>query len=99
MYHTNVTSVTGARRHGRRPPCYGMTGSTGARKEIAVTQPPMTATRPLHVVPHTHWDCEWYRPFEAYRFRLVETLDGLLAADLPYFLLDGQTVVLDDYLA
>jgi hypothetical protein len=59
----------------------------------------MTATRPLFVVPHTHWDREWYRPFENYRFRLVETLDGLLAADLPYFLLDGQTVVLDDYLA
>jgi hypothetical protein len=59
----------------------------------------MTATRPLFVVPHTHWDREWYRPFENYRFRLVETLDGLLAANLPYFLLDGQTVVLDDYLA
>lgn len=64
-----------------------------------MTQAPTTATRPLYVVPHTHWDREWYRPFEAYRYRLVETLDGLLAADLPYFLLDGQTVVLDDYLA
>ena len=55
--------------------------------------------RTLHVISHTHWDREWYRPFEAYRYRLVSTLDGLLAADLPYFLLDGQTVVLEDYLA
>ncbi|MDB5099993.1 MAG: glycoside hydrolase, family 38 [Cyanobacteria bacterium RYN_339] len=55
--------------------------------------------RPLHVVPHTHWDREWYRPFEAYRYRLVRTLDRVLASDLPYFLLDGQTAVIDDYLA
>src|SRR6478735_6279429 len=68
-------------------------------EEPEVTTPVLTARRPFYVVPHTHWDREWYRPFEAYRYRLVETLDGLLAADLPYFLLDGQTVVLEDYLA
>ncbi|MFP5501811.1 MAG: hypothetical protein ACLGIN_04925, partial [Candidatus Sericytochromatia bacterium] len=61
--------------------------------------PARTALRPLFVVPHTHWDREWYRPFENYRHRLVKTLDRVLEADLPYFLLDGQTVVIDDYLA
>ncbi|HWS46890.1 MAG TPA: glycoside hydrolase family 38 C-terminal domain-containing protein [Acidimicrobiia bacterium] len=55
------------------------------------------------IVPHTHWDREWYAPFQAFRMRLVKLLDELLPmleADLSYarFLLDGQTAVLDDYL-
>jgi alpha-mannosidase len=55
------------------------------------------------IVPHTHWDREWYAPFQTYRVRLVELLDRLLPLlerDLSYarFLLDGQTAVLDDYL-
>lgn len=58
-----------------------------------------TPTRTLALVPHTHWDREWYRPFEAYRMRLVEAIDQLLSQPWPHFLLDGQCVVLDDYLA
>src|SRR6516165_338781 len=55
------------------------------------------------IVPHTHWDREWYSPFQTFRMRLVKLLDRLLPlleADLSYarFLLDGQTAVLDDYL-
>jgi alpha-mannosidase len=55
------------------------------------------------IVPHTHWDREWYSPFQAFRIRLVRLLDELLPlleSDLSYahFLLDGQTAVLDDYL-
>lgn len=54
------------------------------------------------VVPHTHWDREWYRTFQGFRLRLVDVIDrvmALLEADvIPHFLLDGQTVVLDDYL-
>ncbi len=55
------------------------------------------------VVAHTHWDREWYVPFETMRFQLVRMLDDLLDAlerddDLPTFLLDGQTAALDDYL-
>ncbi len=53
----------------------------------------------LLVVPHTHWDREWYRPFESYRVRLVRTITRVLEGDLPYFLLDGQTVAVDDFLA
>ena len=56
------------------------------------------------IVPHTHWDREWYSPFQTFRLRLVRLLDALLPmleSDLSYsrFLLDGQTAVLDDYLA
>ncbi len=58
----------------------------------------------LHLVCHTHWDREWYLPFQLFRLKLVRLLDGLLellAADpaYRYYMLDGQTVVLDDYLA
>src|SRR3990170_4568496 len=60
-------------------------------------------TRTFVVVSHTHWDREWYRPFEGFRMRLVRVLDkllGLLDRDPQYrhFVLDGQTIVLDDYL-
>jgi len=55
------------------------------------------------IVPHTHWDREWYAPFQTFRFRLVHLIDQLvdmLERDPSYarFLLDGQTAVLDDYL-
>jgi len=61
--------------------------------------PPTTVA----IVPHTHWDREWYAPFQVFRARLVRLLDELLPLlerDLSYarFLLDGQTVVVDDYL-
>jgi alpha-mannosidase len=56
------------------------------------------------IVSHTHWDREWYQPFQVFRFRLVELIDRLLDIldkDPAYhsFLLDGQTIVLEDYLA
>src|SRR6516225_2729500 len=60
---------------------------------------------PMHVgiVPHTHWDREWYAPFQTYRVQLVHLVDellDLLERDPRYtrFLLDGQTAVVDDYL-
>jgi alpha-mannosidase len=57
----------------------------------------------LIVVSHTHWDREWYFTFEAFRTRLVGMVDqllDLLDRDPGYrcFMLDGQTVVLEDYL-
>ncbi|HYU56890.1 MAG TPA: hypothetical protein VEO00_02420, partial [Actinomycetota bacterium] len=56
----------------------------------------------LTLVPHTHWDREWYLPFEGFRERLVRMMDGLLAlADrgFPHFHLDGQVAMIEDYLA
>ncbi len=54
-------------------------------------------------VSHTHWDREWYRTFEQFRARLVDAVDRvleLLARDPGFrFLLDGQVVVVEDYLA
>ncbi len=57
----------------------------------------------VHIVPHTHWDREWYMPFEQHRFRLVELMDSLMDtmerdAEFKYFHLDGQMIVLEDYL-
>jgi alpha-mannosidase len=57
----------------------------------------------LHLIPHTHWDREWYLPLGAHRARLVGMLDDVLdrlAADPRYrtFLLDGQAALLADYL-
>lgn len=49
-----------------------------------------------------HWDREWYRTYEGFRARLVDTMDNILAmleSDADYrFMLDGQTVILEDYL-
>ncbi len=61
------------------------------------------AGRPaVHVIPHTHWDREWYLPFAVYRRRLVGLVDTLLRAldDEPTlrFHLDGQMALVDDYL-
>jgi alpha-mannosidase len=54
------------------------------------------------LVSHFHWDREWYRTFDEFRGRLVDAIDAvleLLDADPGFrFLLDGQTIVLDDYL-
>lgn len=60
------------------------------------------ATLSVTLVPHTHWDREWYLPFEGFRERLIPVMDELL--DLldrryPHFHLDGQTALIDDYLA
>ncbi len=57
----------------------------------------------VHIVPHTHWDREWYSPYQTFRLRLVDLLDQLLPqleSDPSYahFLLDGQMAVVDDYL-
>ena len=57
----------------------------------------------VHVVTHTHWDREWYLPFEVFRKRLVRLVDQLIdemskGDDFRHFMLDGQTVVLEDYL-
>jgi alpha-mannosidase len=54
------------------------------------------------VVPHTHWDREWYLPFEQFRLRLGSVVDGVLDTleqdeSFTSFTLDGQAIVLEDY--
>ena len=34
--------------------------------------------RRVAIVPHTHWDREWYEPFQTFRLRLVRLLDALI---------------------
>ena len=55
-----------------------------------------------HIISHTHWDREWYEPFERFRIRLVRLIDNLfeLLDKEPGFIfhLDAQTAVIDDYL-
>ncbi|WP_026369920.1 alpha-mannosidase [Kallotenue papyrolyticum] len=58
----------------------------------------------LYIISHTHWDREWYLTFQQFRFRLVELIDDLLELlrrdpEFRHFHLDGQTIVLEDYLA
>jgi len=56
----------------------------------------------ITVVPHTHWDREWYQPFDEFLQRLVTMMDTLIElgdAGFPHFHLDGQTAMVDDYLS
>ncbi|TRZ49969.1 hypothetical protein D4S03_07510 [bacterium] len=57
----------------------------------------------VFVIPHTHWDREWYATFQQFRIRLVHVMDALLDLlerdpSYTHFNLDAQTVVLRDYL-
>src|SRR2546426_295261 len=57
----------------------------------------------FHLIPHTHWDREWYLSRAPLQARLVGVVDDLIArlqADPAYrsFLLDGQTILAEDYL-
>ncbi|HVM30886.1 MAG TPA: hypothetical protein VM305_09000 [Candidatus Limnocylindrales bacterium] len=67
-----------------------------------MSAPVAEQTTTIHLVPHTHWDREWYEPFQTFRMRLVELVDHVL--DLMErepsfrFTLDGQLATVDDYL-
>lgn len=57
----------------------------------------------LHIIPHSHWDREWYLPFEKHRVHLVELFDRLIEVmeqneDYTYYHMDGQYIVIEDYL-
>ena len=65
----------------------------------------MAKTSPVQAVllPHSHWDREWYEPFESFRPKLVALLDLVLElldepGQLAHFHLDGQTIMVEDYL-
>ncbi|HEU5170037.1 MAG TPA: glycoside hydrolase family 38 C-terminal domain-containing protein [Gemmatimonadales bacterium] len=57
----------------------------------------------FHLIFHTHWDREWYLPEAALRVRLLGAIDELIGQlerepAFRTFLLDGQTILLGDYL-
>ena len=63
----------------------------------------MPRKKTVHIVPHSHWDREWYMPFEKHRYRLIKLMDSLIEKmeedpEYKYYNLDGQMVLLDDYL-
>lgn len=56
-----------------------------------------------HIISHTHWDREWYMPYEYHHALLIELMDTLLETldrdpNFKSFHLDGQTIILEDYL-
>ena len=57
----------------------------------------------FHLIPHTHWDREWYLTRAAFQARLVPVLDAVIEQlerdSEARFVLDGQTILLEDYLA
>lgn len=51
----------------------------------------------------THWDREWYRTIDEFRFKLVEVLDKIIDVlthqpEFSIFTIDGQTSLIEDYL-
>ncbi|MBO0457051.1 mannosylglycerate hydrolase [Enterococcus hulanensis] len=57
----------------------------------------------VHIVPHSHWDREWYFTTSRSKIYLMHDLKKVLdqlEKDNPYesFILDGQASLLDDYL-
>ncbi|GEN55580.1 glycosyl hydrolase [Halolactibacillus alkaliphilus] len=63
----------------------------------------MNKKKTVHIISHTHWDREWYLPYEKHHYLLIEVMDQLLDTletdpNFKSFHLDGQTIILDDYL-
>ncbi|WP_249029250.1 mannosylglycerate hydrolase [Tannockella kyphosi] len=57
----------------------------------------------VHVVPHMHWDREWYFSAEESKLLLVNNMEEIMTRlendpNYPTYTLDGQTAVLEDYL-
>jgi mannosylglycerate hydrolase len=57
----------------------------------------------VHIIPHMHWDREWYFSDEESKILLINNMEEILELlesneKYPYFLLDGQTAIIEDYL-
>jgi len=62
-----------------------------------------SAPKKTFVVSHTHWDREWYLTYHEFRVDLVRVVKRVIDvlesdSDFRCFVLDGQTVALEDYL-
>jgi alpha-mannosidase len=56
-----------------------------------------------HIVSHSHWDREWYFPFERFRAMLVDMIEDLLDLmekdpEFKSYTLDGQVAAVMDFL-
>ncbi|MEH0664465.1 mannosylglycerate hydrolase [Vibrio scophthalmi] len=63
----------------------------------------MTTSR-VHITPHMHWDREWYFTTEESRILLINNMEEIMQRlesdpEYKYYVLDGQTAVLEDYFA
>ena len=63
----------------------------------------MNDGKTIHVICNTHWDREWVYPFRETQLLLVEFMDHLLdlldaRPDFHSFLMDSQTLCVEDYL-
>ena len=61
-------------------------------------------SKKVHVVPHMHWDREWYFTTEESRILLVNNMEEIMDMlennpSYPNYVLDGQTAILEDYFA
>jgi alpha-mannosidase len=70
---------------------------------MTVTPGKVDGAKTLCVVSHTHWDREWYLPYQSFRVRLVGLFDQLIELfdsdpEYKHFLLDGHTIPIEDYL-
>lgn len=57
----------------------------------------------IYYINGTHWDREWYKTFQGFRYLLIGVVDEVIETleadpDFHMYMLDGQTAVLDDYL-
>lgn len=62
-----------------------------------------TEKKNVHIISHSHWDREWYMPFEYHRAKLVRLIDTCMELfesdeDFKSFHLDGHTALVEDYL-
>lgn len=62
-----------------------------------------TMKKNVHIISHSHWDREWYMPFEYHRARLIQLIDDCMELfeeeeDFKSFHLDGHTILIEDYL-
>ena len=58
--------------------------------------------RVAYVVSHTHWDREWYQTLGEFRVDMDRVVRAVLSdleeGRLDHFVLDGQAILLEDYL-
>ena len=64
----------------------------------------MYPLKKIYYFASTHWDREWYKTVDEFRFRLVPVMQKVIdtlenRSDFKLFTADGQTCILEDYLA